>query len=118
MATQSTTTANTTAAARTAAAAAAAEKTLTDGIGSVATSFEENLGRVQSLNETFLDAAKLSGNLTLDTYDKALTSVLDYNRSMASAAKFDWVTALVDAQASLVQGLSAAATTAAREALR
>jgi len=117
MATQSTTTANTTAAARTA-AAAAAEKTLTDGIGSVATSFEENLGRVQSLNETFLDAAKLSGNLTLDTYDKALTSVLDYNRSMASAAKFDWVTALVDAQASLVQGLSAAATTAAREALR
>jgi len=113
MAAQSATTANTTANART-----AAEKTLTDGIGSVATSFEENLGRVQSLNETFLDAAKLSGTLTLDTYDKALTSVLDYNRSMASAAKFDWVTTLVDAQASLVQGLSAAATTAAREALR
>ncbi|MFC9514123.1 hypothetical protein ACFTSD_00160 [Nocardiaceae bacterium NPDC056970] len=115
MATQSTTpaNANTTGAART-----TAKTTLTDGIESVTKSFDENLGRVQSFNETFLDAAKLSGNLTLDTYEKALSSVLDFNRSIATAAKFDWVATVVDAQTTLVQGLSAAATTAAREVLQ
>ncbi|MBM4517535.1 hypothetical protein GS432_20075 [Rhodococcus hoagii] len=57
-------------------------------------------------------------HLTLDTYEKALSSVLDFNRSIATAAKFDWVATVVDAQTTLVQGLSAAATAAAREVLQ
>ncbi|RVW11486.1 hypothetical protein EGT67_03505 [Prescottella agglutinans] len=117
MAAQSTTAANTTA--NTAATArTTAKNTLTDGIESVTKSFDENLDRVQSLNEKFVDAAKLSGTLTLDAYEKALSSVLDFNKSIATTAKLDWVSAVVDAQTSLVRGISTAATTAAREVLQ
>ncbi|MCL2533941.1 MAG: hypothetical protein FWE39_07235 [Nocardiaceae bacterium] len=115
MAAQSTTT---TTAASTTTARTNAKNTLTDGLESVTKSFDENLDRVQSLNEKFVDAAKLSGNLTLDAYEKALSSVLDFNKSIATAAKLDWVATVVDAQTSLVQGISTAATTAAREVLQ
>ncbi|MGW0172296.1 hypothetical protein ACWDUM_00470 [Rhodococcus sp. NPDC003322] len=95
-----------------------AKNVVTDGVESLTRSFDENLERVQGLNEKFVDAAKLSGNLTIDAYEKAVASVLDFNTSIAGATRLDWVSAVVDAQNSLVKGISTAATTAAREILK
>ncbi|TQF65950.1 hypothetical protein FK531_18885 [Rhodococcus spelaei] len=97
---------------------AGTKNVVAEGVESITKSFDENLERVQGLNEKFVDAAKLSGNLSLDTYEKTVTSVLDFQKSIAGATKLDWLTAVVDAQTSLVKGISTAATTAAREILK
>ncbi|WP_305092295.1 hypothetical protein [Prescottella sp. R16] len=101
MATQSTTAKNPVAGAVTAATA----------------SLDESIERAQNLGEKFVDTAKVSGNLALDVYEQTVSSIVDFDRSLAKAAKLDWVTAVVDARASLVQSISSAATTAARTAL-
>ena len=98
--------------------AGTATTTVADGVESLTKSFDENLERVQGFNEKFVDAAKLSGTLTVDAYEKTVTSVVDFNRSIAEATRLDWVTAIVDAQSSLITGISTAATTAAREILK
>ncbi|GAA4477980.1 hypothetical protein GCM10023094_21140 [Rhodococcus olei] len=96
----------------------AAKNIVTDGVESITKTFDENLERVQGLNESVLGAAKLSGTVAVDAYEKAVTSVLDFQKSIAAASRIDLVTSVVDAQASLVKGITSAATTAVREALK
>ncbi|WP_137725455.1 hypothetical protein [Prescottella subtropica] len=64
-----------------------------------------------------VDAAKTSGNLALDVYEQTVSSIVDFDRSIARVVKLDWVAAVVDAQTSLVQSVNSAVTTAARTAL-
>ena len=91
---------------------------VTSGVESITKTFDENLERVHGVGESVVEAVKLSGTVTIDAYEKAVSSVLDFQKSIAAATRIDAISALVDAQAALVQGVTSAATTAAREALK
>ncbi|MDG3011185.1 hypothetical protein G4X40_13595 [Rhodococcus sp. D2-41] len=95
-------------------AATGANAAVAESVETLTKSFDENVARVQGLGEKFVDAAKQSGTLAIDAYDKAVDSVLDFNKSVAGATKLGWVDTVVDAQASLIKGISSAASTAAR----
>lgn len=80
--------------------------------------FEESAERIRELNEKLITAAKQSGNLSLDAYEKTLTSLVEFEQKAAGATQLDWVSALAKAHASFVTQVSDAFTSAARQALK
>ncbi|MBB2893654.1 hypothetical protein [Flexivirga oryzae] len=74
--------------------------------------------RVRELNEKMIEAAKKSGNLSLDAYEKTLKGLVDFEEKAAGASQIDFVNALATAYASFVTEVSNAFTTAARDALK
>lgn len=80
--------------------------------------FEATAERVRELNEKMIDAAKKSGNLSLDAYEKTLQGLVDFEQKAAGASQLDFVNALAKAHASFVTEVSNAFTTAARDALK
>ncbi|GAB3308905.1 hypothetical protein EK0264_08235 [Epidermidibacterium keratini] len=80
--------------------------------------FEAAAGRIRDLNEQVIEQAKKSGNVSLDAYEKALTSVLDFEKKAAGASQLDFVKALTDAHVNFVSQTSEAYLKAAREVLK
>ena len=80
--------------------------------------FEETADRIRELNEKLIQLAKESGQGTLDTYEKSLQSMLDFEKSLASRSQLDWVTALANTHAKFVQDLTGFYIKAARDALK
>ena len=65
-----------------------------------------------------LTAAKQTGNMSLDTYEQTVNSVLDFGQKAADSTKVDWVSAIAKAQASYITEVTNAYTKAARELLK
>jgi hypothetical protein len=80
--------------------------------------FEETANRIRELNEKLIQLAKESGQSSLDTYEKALQSLVDFEKSVASRSQLDWVTGLANTHAKFVQDLTGFYIRAAREALK
>lgn len=80
--------------------------------------FEESAERVRALNESFIEAAKKSGATSLDSYEKALQSLVDFQKQVAATTELDWVNTIVKAQTDFVTEISAAYTSAARSFLK
>jgi hypothetical protein len=78
--------------------------------------FEDTAGRIRKLNENLIQLAKESGQSSLDTYEKALQSLVDFEKSVASRSQLDWVTGLANTHAKFVQDLTGFYIKAAREA--
>jgi predicted RNA-binding Zn ribbon-like protein len=78
---------------------------------------EESAQRIRELNERLIQSAKAAGNTTLDAYEKALKSMVDFEEKVAGASQLEWVTALAQTHAAFVRDVSAAYTKAARELL-
>ena len=68
--------------------------------------------------EKLIQLAKESGQSTLDTYEKSLQSMLDFEKSLASRSQLVWVTALANTHAKFVQDLTGFYIKAARDALK
>ena len=79
---------------------------------------DEVAQRIRELTEQFIDAAKKTGNVTLDAYEKSLQSLVDFEQRAAGASQLDWVSSIAAAHAKFVQDVSAAYVTAAREILK
>jgi|HubBroStandDraft_3_1064219.scaffolds.fasta_scaffold01081_3 hypothetical protein len=79
---------------------------------------EETANRIRELNEKLIQLAKESGQSSLDTYEKALQSLVDFEKSVASRSQLDWVTGLANTHAKFVQDLTGFYIKAAREALK
>jgi len=79
--------------------------------------FEEAAARVRELNERILESSKAAGLTTLDAYEKALKSIVDFEQKVAGASQLEWVSALASTHASFMQDVSAAYTKAARDLL-
>jgi hypothetical protein len=79
---------------------------------------EETANRIRELNEKLIQLAKESGQSSLDTYEKALQSLVDFEKSVASRSQLDWVTRLANTHAKFVQDLTGFYIKAAREALK
>ena len=79
--------------------------------------YEEAAQRIRDLNERLIESSKQAGNTTLDAYEKALKSLVDFEEKVAGASQLEWVSALAQTHASFVRDVSAAYTKAARELL-
>ena len=79
--------------------------------------YEEAAERIRVLNERLITSAKAAGSTTLDAYEKALKSLVDFEEKVAGASQLEWVSALAKSHATFVQDISAAYTKAARDLL-
>jgi hypothetical protein len=80
--------------------------------------FEQAADRLRDLNEKLIETAKKSGGASLDAFEKGLSSFVDLQHKAADATQLEWVTTIVKAQTGFLSEISAAYTTAAREALK
>lgn len=81
-------------------------------------SVEEATARIRDLNERLITSAKSAGNVTLDAYEKALQSLVEFDEKVASASQLDWVTALATTHAKFISDVSSSFTSAARDLLK
>lgn len=79
---------------------------------------DEALTRIRDLNERVMQSAKTAGTVSLDAYEKALKSLVEFEEKVASASQLDWVSAIATTQATFVQDASNAYIKAARELLK
>ena len=79
--------------------------------------YEETAKRIRDLNERLMESSKAAGLTTLDSYEKALKSLVDFEQKVAGASQLDWVSALASTYATFVQDVSGAYTKAARDLL-
>jgi len=80
--------------------------------------FEDAAKRIRELNERIIESSKAAGLTTLDAYEKALNSLVEFEQKVADASQLDWVSALASTYASFVQDVSTAYTKAARDLLK
>jgi hypothetical protein len=78
---------------------------------------EETVRRIRDLNERMIESSQAAGTTTLDAYEKALKSLVDFEEKVAGASQLEWVSALAQTHAGFVRDVSAAYTKAARELL-
>jgi len=74
--------------------------------------------RIRDLNERLVESAKAAGQASLDAYEKALQSLVDFEEKAANASQLDWVTNIAAAHAKFLQDVSSAYVQAARQALK
>ncbi len=79
---------------------------------------DEAVQRIRELTERFIDSAKTVGNQSLDAYEHALRSLVEFQERAAGATQLDWVQNMASAQAKFIQEMSAAYVSAAREMLK
>jgi hypothetical protein len=79
---------------------------------------EDAAQRIRALTERILDAAKQTGGESLDAYEKALESLVDFEQKAAGATQLDWVTAVASAHAQFINQVSGAFVKAARSRLQ
>lgn len=76
--------------------------------------FEEATDRMRDLSERVVESARKAGNATIDTYEKALVSVAEFEEKVGEASPIEFVSTLAHAQASLTRDLTKAYVAAAR----
>jgi hypothetical protein len=79
--------------------------------------YEDAAQRIRDLNERIIESSKAAGRTTIDAYEKALTSIVDFEQKVAGASQLDWVSALATTYTTFVQDVSSAYTKAARDLL-
>jgi hypothetical protein len=74
--------------------------------------------RIRGLNERIIDSAKKAGGVYLDTYEKSLKSIADFQETVGGATGVEWVSAVANSQANFTRSMAEAYTSAAREVLK
>jgi hypothetical protein len=78
---------------------------------------QERIADVRELNEKIIAATKKAGQASLDAYENALQSFVDFDKKAVSKSPFEWVRAVTSTQATLVQAVTRSYIVAAREVL-
>lgn len=73
---------------------------------------------LRDLNERWMESSRTAGLVTVDAYEKALTSVADFEKKFAADSQVEWVSAMATTHAKLLSDLTASFTTAARDLLK
>jgi hypothetical protein len=79
---------------------------------------EQTIEHIREMNERLIESSKTAGTVALDSYEKALQGMLDFQQKIAGASQLDWVTALAETHAQFVQDFSGAYIKAARDNLK
>ena len=80
--------------------------------------FEAAAERMRTLNDQVIEQAKKQGNASLDAWEKALKTVVDFEQKAAGASQLDFVKAITDAHVNFLTSASEAYIKAAREMLK
>lgn len=78
---------------------------------------DHTVDRIRNINEQLIEAASASGNRVLDTYERTLSTMLEFQLSMANSTQLEWVNAIARAQAQFMLEVSSYYTKAARDLL-
>ncbi len=81
-------------------------------------SFKAATESFKDLNEKWTESSKNAGLLTLDAYEKALTSIVDFEKKVASDSDREWVSALATTHAKVISDMTSSYTTAVRGLLK
>jgi hypothetical protein len=79
---------------------------------------DDTVGRIRELNEKLVQFAKQQGQVSLDAYEKALQSLVDFEKAAASTSQFDWLSGLANTHAKFVQDITGSYLKLASEALK
>jgi hypothetical protein len=74
--------------------------------------------RIRDLNERILESSKKAGNVYLDTYEKTLHSIADFQEKVGKESQTDWIQTMTNAQAKFTRELADAYTSSARQLLK
>lgn len=80
--------------------------------------FAEAVTRVGRLNETLIGMVRESGRTYLNNYEKAVKSLLDFEKAAARSSQPSWVSSLVDTHAELLQEVNRSYLQLARRVLK
>jgi molecular chaperone GrpE (heat shock protein) len=84
-------------------------------------SVEDVAERIRDLNEQIIERGRTAGLAYLDAYERALATMSDYQRRMASAAeggRTDWLATLLKAQADFMRDTGETVSAYVRKSLR
>jgi hypothetical protein len=79
---------------------------------------EEAASRIRELNEKMILAAKQSGNVSLDVYEKSLADMLQYSQQAADSTQVDFISSVAKAHADYITSITKAFSSIARDALK
>ena len=74
--------------------------------------------RIRELNERILASAKKTGGAAVDSYERALHSIADFQDKVGGASPVEWVGAIAQAQAQFTRDLAEAYADGARSLLK
>jgi hypothetical protein len=78
---------------------------------------EEATERVRELNERIIDTSRKAGAAYLDSYEKVLKSIADFEERVGSSTQVEWVAAITQAHADFTRDLAKVYASSAREFL-
>ncbi len=81
-------------------------------------SFEEAAASIKDLNEKWMESSKNAGLVTLDAYEKAVTSIVDFEKKVAADSDLEWVSAIATTHAKAISDMTSSYTTAVRDLLK
>lgn len=81
-------------------------------------SVEEATQRMQNLNERLIESSKSAGLVALDTFEKAMQTVEDFQQKIAKTSQLDFVSEAVTTHRKFISDLSGSYTAAARDLLK
>ncbi len=70
------------------------------------------------LNERIISSSRQAGHTFLDTYEKSLNSVADFQDKAADASQVEWLAAIAHSQAQFTRAFAESYTSAARGLLK
>jgi hypothetical protein len=79
---------------------------------------EATASRIRELNEKLITAAKQTGNVTLDIYEKSLADMLQFSQQAAAATDTDVISSITKAHADYITSITKVFTGVARDALK
>lgn len=74
--------------------------------------------QVKDLNEQFLAAARKTGNLYVDAYEKTVDRAIEAERKLAGLTQQEWLKSLIEAQADFTREIARSYTSTARSLLK
>lgn len=74
--------------------------------------------QVKELNEQVLSAARKTGNLYVDSYEKAVDRAIELELNVAGLTQQEWLKSLLEAQADFAREVADSYTSAARSLLK
>jgi hypothetical protein len=74
--------------------------------------------RIRELNERIIESSRKAGKAYLDSYEKVLKSIADFEERAGKSTQIEWVSAVTQAQADFTREIAAIWTASARDLLK
>jgi hypothetical protein len=75
----------------------------------------ERTERIRDLNERILESSRKAGKAYLDSYERVLKSIADFEERAGASTQVDWVAAITRAQADFTREIAQVYASSARE---